>query len=458
MRVKKISLVGLLFLTVTSMASAEGTIPWVYDLGEAQQLAQRDGRLVLLHFYADWCGPCRNLEQSVFPDLTLNRTLAANYVPVKINVDRNQELASRYGVRQIPTDVIIDAEGRVLHQTSSPSNAAQYVQLLNGLAASGAANPAVQTVSTQVAQPNQQSAPPQTAWESPWLRQDQPSASSNAYNPQPPTADSYGGAMARQDPSSQVAPLTSQAGPTAGGQSSWQPDRGGSMWQGGTAETTAPQSPIAPSPTSTGRGQVNPYASAPADHRPPSSYAPPATAAGEAWGGAPSDTANNAVAAETPQWNQQPRTPTGPVGGSVGNPYAQQSAAPAAPPTAPDASGTPPLALDGFCSVTLAEEEKWAKGDPAWGALHRGRTYLFRNQEQQQRFLADPDRYSPVLSGLDPTRYVDEGQAVAGLRQHGMWFRGKIYLFADEASLDQFSRNPEHYAQRSHEIMMAAGR
>jgi YHS domain-containing protein len=39
-----------------------------------------------------------------------------------------------------------------------------------------------------------------------------------------------------------------------------------------------------------------------------------------------------------------------------------------------------------------------------------------------------------------------------------MWFRGKIYLFADEGSLDQFSRNPEHYAQRSHEIMTMAGR
>jgi YHS domain-containing protein len=39
-----------------------------------------------------------------------------------------------------------------------------------------------------------------------------------------------------------------------------------------------------------------------------------------------------------------------------------------------------------------------------------------------------------------------------------MWFRGKIYLFADEESLERFSAAPEGYSQRAHEIMMAAGR
>jgi len=132
----------------------------------------------------------------------------------------------------------------------------------------------------------------------------------------------------------------------------------------------------------------------------------------------------------------------------------------AAAPQAPAPSGVAgaPLTMDGFCAVTLAEQERWVKGDPRWGAVHRGRTYLFLSQQHQQRFLADPDRYSPVLSGYDPTRYVDRGELVPGQRRHGMWFRGKIYLFADEESLDRFSTAPEVYAQRAHEIMMAAGR
>jgi YHS domain-containing protein len=170
--------------------------------------------------------------------------------------------------------------------------------------------------------------------------------------------------------------------------------------------------------------------------------------------------ASSTVQSPPSGFNHQPPAPRNPAGNTFSNPYAQPPASdlPPAGPTNFEPARSMPLALDGFCPVTLAEEEKWEKGDPAWGALHRGRTYLFYNQEQQQRFLADPDRYSPVLSGYDPTQYVDASQAVPGLRQHGMWFRGKIYLFASEASLDKFSRNPEHYAERAHEIMMTAGR
>jgi YHS domain-containing protein len=118
----------------------------------------------------------------------------------------------------------------------------------------------------------------------------------------------------------------------------------------------------------------------------------------------------------------------------------------------------PPLALDGYCAVTLAEGERWSKGDVMWGVRHRGRTYLFASEQQKQRFMADPDRYSPILSGYDPTRYIDSGEVVPGQRRHGMWFRGKIYLFADEDSLQRFSLRPEYYAQKAYEIMMTAGR
>ena len=106
----------------------------------------------------------------------------------------------------------------------------------------------------------------------------------------------------------------------------------------------------------------------------------------------------------------------------------------------------------------LAQEDVWRRGDSQWGAVHRGRTYLFASERQQQRFMADPDRFSPVLSGYDAVRYIDGGAIVPGNREHGIWFGGKIYLFADEPSLEQFQRSPEYYARRGYEIMMRARR
>ena len=206
--------------------------------------------------------------------------------------------------------------------------------------------------------------------------------------------------------------------------------------------------------------QINPYAGHQADtsaahgaqhstaYDPRSSWAPP-TPAGGAPGYAP------AAPAPPPAHVRAPVGPGWQENRFVTNRMEADVPAPAAVPGA-----TPAMmdGLDGYCPVTLQEQERWVRGDARWGAVHRGCTYLFLSQDHQQRFLSNPDHYSPVLSGLDPARYVDRGELVPGRRAHGMWFRGKVYLFADEQSLDRFSQSPDFYAQRSYEIMMTAGR
>ncbi|HEX4128733.1 MAG TPA: thioredoxin family protein [Pirellulales bacterium] len=141
----------------------------------------------------------------------------------------------------------------------------------------------------------------------------------------------------------------------------------------------------------------------------------------------------------------------------AGPPPAAQAAASAAAPTHPASQAqlppnSPSLGLEGFCPVMLVEQRKWVAGDVLWGAIHHGRTYLFASAEAQQRFLANPERYSPVQSGYDPVLALDEGQSVSGDRRYGVFFADHIYLFRDEESLKRFSQNPNRYAA---EIMQA---
>ena len=61
----------------------------------------REG-VTLVDFWAAWCGPCRMLA----PTLDEIASLYEGRVKVcKVNVDENQELATQYGVRSIPTIV-----------------------------------------------------------------------------------------------------------------------------------------------------------------------------------------------------------------------------------------------------------------------------------------------------------------------------------------------------------------
>ena len=124
--------------------------------------------------------------------------------------------------------------------------------------------------------------------------------------------------------------------------------------------------------------------------------------------------------------------------------------------TAPESRANA-LGMDGYCCVTLKESQRWVPGDRRWGVNHRGRTYLFASAETQRKFLADPEAFSPVLSGIDPVLAIDQGRSINGQRRHGVFFDGQVYLFSSEGSLQQFSQNPKRYATGIRQAMQSAG-
>lgn len=71
---------------------------WVYE----------GNKPCIIDFYADWCGPCK----AVAPIL---RELAAEYkgkiIIYKINVDKEKELATAFGIRSIPTMLFVPQTG-----------------------------------------------------------------------------------------------------------------------------------------------------------------------------------------------------------------------------------------------------------------------------------------------------------------------------------------------------------
>ena len=89
--------------------------------------------------------------------------------------------------------------------------------------------------------------------------------------------------------------------------------------------------------------------------------------------------------------------------------------------------------------------------DVLWRAVQNGRlahAYLFAGPEQQQTFLADPDRYAPALSGDDPVLAFEQGKSMPGQRRYGVVCQSRMYLFTSPATRDAFAANPDKYAGR----------
>ncbi|MEM8524922.1 MAG: thioredoxin [Bacteroidota bacterium] len=58
---------------------------------------------VLIDFYADWCGPCKSYSPII---QQLKQELGDAVKVIKIDVDKNQQLAGNLQVRSIPTTMI----------------------------------------------------------------------------------------------------------------------------------------------------------------------------------------------------------------------------------------------------------------------------------------------------------------------------------------------------------------
>ncbi|WP_373072351.1 thioredoxin [Zeaxanthinibacter enoshimensis] len=82
---------------------------------------------VLVDFYADWCGPCKMLAP-ILQDVA--KEMAGKTRILKIDVDKNQELASRFQVRGVPT-MILFRKGEILWRTSGVLDKKAIVDKIN---------------------------------------------------------------------------------------------------------------------------------------------------------------------------------------------------------------------------------------------------------------------------------------------------------------------------------------
>jgi thioredoxin 2 len=82
-------------------------LPWLAESGESdfQTVVAASDLPVLVDFWAPWCAPCRIVSPRVEH---LAEELRGRIKVVKINTDDNPALANRFGIRGIPTLMILD--------------------------------------------------------------------------------------------------------------------------------------------------------------------------------------------------------------------------------------------------------------------------------------------------------------------------------------------------------------
>lgn len=93
--------------------------------GLDKALAQKG--LLMVDFWADWCGPCKMLAPLIE---SLDKEYEGRVTVGKVNVDDEQELAIRYGVMSIPT-VIFFKDGQEIDRKVGAMPPQVFTQVLD---------------------------------------------------------------------------------------------------------------------------------------------------------------------------------------------------------------------------------------------------------------------------------------------------------------------------------------
>lgn len=90
-------------------------------------LVKNSEKIVLLDFYADWCGPCRMVSPIIDEIAQEN----PQYLVGKINVEEEPDLSGLFGVETIPTLVVMK-DGKIVSQSAGARPKAQILAMLEG--------------------------------------------------------------------------------------------------------------------------------------------------------------------------------------------------------------------------------------------------------------------------------------------------------------------------------------
>ena len=95
----------------------EAEIPWQPYSEQALVEAQKSGRGVIIDTFADWCIPCKELDQATFIDAGV-KTDAERFVTLKLDLTRSEagseaaRAKARFGIRGVPTVIFLDGAGK----------------------------------------------------------------------------------------------------------------------------------------------------------------------------------------------------------------------------------------------------------------------------------------------------------------------------------------------------------
>ena len=102
-----------LLVGVPSGVAVSEEIQW-HSFNAGMARGKFEKKKVFIHFFADWCAACKVMENSTFKDPVVIASLNENFIPIKVDAEREVQTASLFRVKGLPDNWFIGEDGEII--------------------------------------------------------------------------------------------------------------------------------------------------------------------------------------------------------------------------------------------------------------------------------------------------------------------------------------------------------
>lgn len=131
MEMKKLAITMMsLMVALTMTAQGVAFEPEGTTLEQASAKAKAENKLIFLDAYTQWCGPCKMMARTVFPQEIVGNALNPRFVSIKIDMESayGAPLAKKLQISAYPTFVIFNADAQEIGRFLGGSNAEEFIK------------------------------------------------------------------------------------------------------------------------------------------------------------------------------------------------------------------------------------------------------------------------------------------------------------------------------------------
>lgn len=118
-------LLAMAMLSLTAMAQTNFRH---ISFAEAQKAAEKEKKLIFVDFYTSWCGPCKQMANTIFPQKAVGDFMNDKFVCVKYDAEKEEaELVKRSNIQAYPTFIIFNADGTEVNRKVGGGSAESFI-------------------------------------------------------------------------------------------------------------------------------------------------------------------------------------------------------------------------------------------------------------------------------------------------------------------------------------------